>query len=171
MLIFCHSSNFESSKIDVVAYFLDEKLMQETETKLNILHESCMTPLEDSECAFWEDKVKTTLRPIPEGLTRTNELKHSLNNLRYAVLIGFFLINLIWILLFHMLTFEQLKVINVNPRVLIIVFLSIYGVILLIQFVTMIIHRFVTLAHYIARLNEKLPDEPVRTCMICCIDF
>ena len=49
-----------------------------------------------------------------------------------------------------------------NPRVLIIVFLGIYGVILLIQFVTMIIHRFVTLAHYIACLNEKLPDAPVR---------
>ena len=164
MLIFCNSSNFESSKIDVVVYFVDEKLMQETETKLNNLRvpDTCATQREDSECAFWKDKVKTTLRPIPEGLTRTNELKHSLNNLRYAVLIGFFLINLIWILLFHMLTFEQLKVINVNPRVLIIVFLGIYGVILLIQFVTMIIHRFVTLAHYIACLNEKLPDAPVR---------
>ena len=134
--------------------------MQETETKLNNLPDTCVVQLDRDEHIFWEEKVETTLRPIPEGLTRTNELKHSLNNLRYTVLIGIFLINLIWILLFHTFTFEELKVINVNPQVLIIVFLGIYGVILLIQFVTMIIHRFVTLAHYIARLNEKLPDEP-----------
>ena len=134
--------------------------MQETETKLDHLPDSCMEELEERELSFWNNKVKEVLRPIPDGLTRTNELKHSLNNLRYTVLIGLFLINLIWILLFHTFTFEELKVINVNPQVLIIVFLGIYGVILLIQFVTMIIHRFITLAHYIARLNEKLPGEP-----------
>ena len=63
-------------------------------------------------------------------------------------------------MLFLTLTFEELKVLNINPRVLIIVFLGIYGVILLIQFVTMVVHRFITLAHYIAHLNEKLPEEP-----------
>ena len=145
-----------------INFILDEKQMQKTENVLNDLPDSCMKQLEKTERGFWKKKVETTLRPIPEGLTRTNELKHSLNNLRYAVLIGIFFINLIWILLFHTFTFEELKVINVNPQVLIIVFLGIYGVILLIQFVTMIVHRFVTLAHYIARLNEKLPDEPVR---------
>ena len=46
-------------------------------------------------------------------------------------------------------TFKELQSLNINPEVLIVVFLGVYGLILVIQFVTMIVHRFITLAHYI----------------------
>ena len=143
--------------------------MQETKNKLTTLPDSCKKQLEDNERQFWEAKVKNTLRPIPEGLTRTDELKNSLKNLRNTALIRIFLINLIWIMLYLMLTFEELKLINVNPRVSIIVFLGIYGVLLMVQFVTMVIHRFTTLAHYIARLNHLTMVQQDKPALFKCL--
>ena len=70
-----------------------------------------------------------------------------------------FLINLIWIVLLYSLTFSELEGFNISPQVLSILFLAVYGLIILVQFVVMLIHRLTTLAHYIARLNQKLPVE------------
>ena len=137
--------------------YQDEKRMRKAKAVLKEKHH--VTPLDEDECDFWTRKVKTTLGPIPEGLTKAVELKDGLKNLRNVTLVAMLLINLIWIVLFLTLTFEGLEDLNINPQLLILVFLAVYGVILLIQFVTMVIHRLITLSHYVARLNEELPVE------------
>ena len=111
--------------------------------------------IETEELQFWKEIVATTLQPIPEKLTRATELKKSLDTLRNSMLIAMFFCNLIAIMFFLTFTFKELQSLNINPEVLIVVFLGVYGLILVIQFVTMIVHRFITLAHYIGRLNEK----------------
>ena len=115
--------------------------------------------LDKDEVDFWTKKLKNTLRPIPEGLTQANELKGALRNLRNTTLIAMFLINLVWIILLYSLTFSELEGFNLTPQVLSIMFLAVYGLILLVQFAVMLVHRLITLAHYIARLNQKLPVE------------
>ena len=118
-----------------------------------------VTQLEKDEFDFWTKKIKTTLSPVPEGLTKAVELKDGLKNLRNVTLIAILLINLIWIILFLTLTFEGLETYNINSQLLTIVFLGVYGLVMIIQFVTMVMHRLITLSHYIARLNEELPVE------------
>ena len=108
--------------------------------------------MESEESNFWEEMLKKTLRPVPEEVMQAAELKTGLNNLRNSTLVAVFLFNLIWIVLFLTLTFTELEALNINSEVLIIVLLGVYGLILVIQFVMMVIHRFITLTHYIARL-------------------
>ena len=161
MLGFCTSAN-SIGALEVSDNFstllLDEKQVRKTEKFLKEKkRKNPMKKLEGNECDFWMEKIATTLQPIPERLTGIDDLKKRLTNLRNGAVIGMFFINLIWIMLFLTLTFQELETLNINPQVLIVVFIGVYGVILLIQFITMVIHRFVTLAHYIARLNEKLP--------------
>ena len=115
--------------------------------------------LNKEEKDFWNNKLTTTLGPIPGEHTKANELKEALKNLRNIILIALFLINLIWIVLLYSLTFSKLEGFNINPQVLSILFLAVYGLIVLVQFAVMLIHRLITLAHYIARLNQKLPVE------------
>ena len=143
----------KSAKTVFGAQIKEERIMRQTEMMIKDLPK--MEPFECEESNFWKKLIDNKLRPVPESQCLTNKLESKLKRLRYSTLIAIFLINLIWIMLFLTLTFEELELLNINPRVLIIVFLGIYGVILLVQFVTMIIHRCVTLAHYIARFDES----------------
>ena len=135
----------------------DERQIQKA--KMFLTEKSHLDPLDSDETDFWTKKVSTTLRPVPEGLSQATTLKGDLNNLRNIILVSMFLINLIWVVLFLTLNFVELQALNINSQVLVIVFLAVYGIIALIQFISMLIHRFITLAHYIARLNEELPTE------------
>ena len=106
-------------------YFsIDERQKQNTETMLNKLPKMEKLESESKECVFWEKIIKATLHPVPESLitTRTNELKNKLNNLRYTALIGIFLINLVWIVLFLTLTFEELQLGKFQPSNMVSVF-------------------------------------------------
>ena len=146
-----------SYTLTVFPCFKDEKRMRMAKDILKERRQ--VVPLEEKEHEFWTKKIETTLGPVPEGLTKAAELKDGLDNLRNVTLVAMLLVNLIWIVLFLTLTFKDLKIININPELMIIVFLAVYGVILLIQFVAMVIHRLITFSHYIARLNEELPVE------------
>lgn len=137
--------------------FSDEVLIRNAKKILKEDHQQ--EDLEDKELVFWTEKISETLTPVPEGLTEAAELKDSLDSLRNNTLIAMLLVNLIWIVLFLSFTIDELKIINIDTEVLVIVFLAVYGVILIIQFVTMLMHRLITISHYIARLNEELPVE------------
>lgn len=135
----------------------DEKLMRMAKAILKKRQPELLES--ELERKFWTSLIENTLAPVSEKLTEAAELKNALENLRNSTLISMLLINLIWIVLFLTLTFQDLKRININPEVLIILFLAVYGVILIIQFIAMLIHRLITISQYIARLNEKLPVE------------
>ena len=119
--------------------------------------------LDDDEEAFWLHTIETVLKPTPDSLTRVNELRHDLNSLRNHALIAMLLINLIWLIVFSLFTFNQLKGFGFGNQGLGLLFLVVYGVLLLVQLIGMLLHRLVTLAHYIARLSQALPTERTRT--------
>ena len=139
---------------------LDEKKIAEAQ---EILQPSSDHPnvdhLDDDERKFWVDTIEDSLKPIPDELTRVNELRDDLNNLRNYTLIAMLLINLIWLILLAVFTFNELESYGLSKQILGLLFLAVYGIILSVQFVGMILHRLVTLAHYIARLNQDLPIE------------
>ena len=118
--------------------------------------------LDDDEMKFWVDTIENTLKPTPDELTRTNELRDELNNLRNYTLVAMLLINLIWMILLAVFTFNELEAYGLSKQLLGLLFLAVYGILLSVQFVGMLLHRLVTLAHYIARLNQALPIEHKR---------
>ena len=69
------------------------------------------------------------------------------------------LINLIWLILLAVFTFNELETYGLNKQLLGLLFLAVYAILLSVQFVGMLLHRLVTLTHYIARLNQALPIE------------
>lgn len=133
--------------------------MAQAEIVLQTTNDRQSAPLEDDEIAFWMEMADTVLRPTPEGLTATSELRNDLKFMRNYMLLAMLLINLIWLLLISLFTFSELKTLGLSGNVLGLLFLAVYGVLFSIQFIGMLLHRVVTLSHYIARLNQSLPIE------------
>lgn len=78
------------------------------------------------------------------------ELKEKLEDLRDSALMVFLIANLIWIILIMSLLSQQhLQVLGTN--FLGFTFLCVYGFLIVIQFLTLLWHRGVTLCHVIAR--------------------
>ena len=119
--------------------------------------------LDDDEIAFWQYTIENVLKPTPDELTHTNELRDNLNNLRNYTLIAMLLVNLIWLILLAVFTFNELEEYGLSNQLLGLLFLAVYAILLSVQFVGMLLHRLVTLAHYIARLNQALPIENTLT--------
>ena len=140
---------------------VDEERIAEAEMALNT--DPVNSCLEDDEEEFWLHTIESVLKPTPDSLTRVNELRDDLNNLRNHALIAMLLINLIWLIVFSLFRFDDLKAVSLNEKALGLLFLAVYGMLLLVQFIGMLFHRLVTLAHYIARLSQALPTERTRT--------
>ena len=140
---------------------VDEERIAEAEMALNT--DQVNNCLEDDEKEFWLHTIENVLKPTPDSLTRVNELRDDLNNLRNHALIAMFLINLIWLIVFSLFTFDELNSFGFGNQALGLLFLAVFGILLLVQFIGMLLHRLVTLAHYIARLSQALPTERTRT--------
>ncbi len=116
-----------------------------------------MGELDKEEQEFWTTLVKNKLNPLLE-LKSIENLKKSLRNLRNATLIGLFLINMMWILVLYIIKFPILADYGVEIRAFQLLFLVVYSVILVIQFLTMIFHRGITLVHKFGRITPKELD-------------
>ena len=119
--------------------------------------------LDENEAGFWLHTIETVLKPTPDSFTRANELRDDLNNLRNHAVLAMLLINLIWLVLISVFTFDDLGRLGLSTQILGLLFLIVYGILLSVQFLGMLLHRLVTLAHYIARLNQALPIEMALT--------
>uniref|UniRef100_A0A1X7T8Q8 Uncharacterized protein n=1 Tax=Amphimedon queenslandica TaxID=400682 RepID=A0A1X7T8Q8_AMPQE len=64
-----------------------------------------------------------------------------------------------WLILLSIFTFNELKEVGLTASILSLLFLVLYGILIMVQFFAMIFHRVVTLSHYIARLNQDMPVE------------
>lgn len=107
--------------------------------------------MEETEKNFWEELIERKLKPISEKFVESKENNKSLKNLRNSALIILLLVNLIWVMLLGSLTFRQLEVYGIDHRALQLLYLAVYTLIILIQFIAMLIHRFVTLIHFLGR--------------------
>ena len=104
------------------------------------------------EYDFWEGLRKVKLLPESSAFAAGNlsNLKEKLVELRNSTLIMFTIVNALWLMILLTLARHQnLKVFGVS--VIGLSFLAIYGLIMLIQFFAMLIHRSITLLHVVAR--------------------
>ncbi|XP_059154827.1 uncharacterized protein LOC131940217 [Physella acuta] len=114
-------------------------------TKLHKLQE-----VNNEEFEFWEKLRKTCLEPDLKAFGIDSEIAINLVSLRNDWLISMAVSNSLWIILISTVsTKDNLSVLGSNPLDL--VFLLIFGLVFLIQFLCMLVHRANTLCHNIAR--------------------
>ena len=107
-----------------------------------------------AEHQFWEGLRQTCLLPETAGFGAVAELKEKLEELRDSTIMVFAIANAIWIILLMTLIKEtHLKVLGTN--VLGLIFLCIYGFLVVLQFITLLWHRGVTACHVLARAPWK----------------
>ena len=114
------------------------------------------------EADFWDNLIQKTLKPVRIRLTQIDDLKDDLRTLRNTTLAILLLINLMWIILLYTLTFPRLSRYYLPDRAFSLLFLAVYGVVIVVQFVTLICHRAVTLVHYLGRVKSEEVVAPVR---------
>ena len=121
-----------------------------------------LVEIEDNEVAigttenkFWTDLVDTTLKPESANLGKIDELKEKLKNLRTLSVLLILLINIMWIVFLYTLVFPQLTKYSLPDRAFSLLFLIIFSIIVMIQFVAMIIHRLETLLHFLAGIKRR----------------
>lgn len=112
---------------------------------------------DEQENNFWET-LMDKLKPETVRFTPIDDLKANLKSLRNSVLAILLLVNLMWIILLYTLEFSQLIDYGLESRAFQTLFLAVYGIIIVVQFVTLLCHRSVTLVHYLGRTQ---PDEIV----------
>jgi len=107
------------------------------------------------EYEFWKDLADNKLKPESANLGKVEELKEKLNSLRNLCLLVLLLVNIMWIVFLYTLVFPELTDYNLPDRAFSLLFLSIFSIIILIQFGAMIFHRIETLVHLLARTKLK----------------
>nr|AHX26699.1 chitin synthase [Leptochiton asellus] len=120
-------------------------------------------PLKHLEDAFWRQLIGRYLHPIKEDKLHQEKVKQDLKNLRNNVVFGFFMVNAIWMVLSLELAIvydrvqglfialphvEEGKQNHLEP--LGFVFLFLFGLLLVSQFLAMLIHRWGTLLHLLS---------------------
>ena len=102
------------------------------------------------EYEFWEGLRQTCLVPELSAFDQTSELKEKLEELRNTTLLIFGVSNALWMVMIVALGQQKdLKVLGVD--VIGLAFLLIYGVLLILQFLALLGHRFKTTVHILAR--------------------
>ena len=114
--------------------------------KLNLLIK------EDEETKFWSDILTKELKPVTVRLQQTSkEIGQKLDSLRNSTLAIILLVNIMWLLLLYTVTFPQLGTYGLTDRAFQLLFLGIYGIIIILSFVAMVLHRFIMLMQFLGR--------------------
>ena len=131
--------------------------MQESQPPAEASQEQKSAPSEEE---FWKKLIENKLKPIPPQLASgTDGLKKSLRSLRNASLVALFLVNIMWIIVLYLVRFPRLALYGLDPRAFQLLFLAVYGFIIIIQFVAMICHRGISLVHYFGRSKMNEAEE------------
>lgn len=134
-----------------------ELRIRHTETAIDNLPVTVLESTNKEEADFWVGLIHRKLKPVSVQFQgQMEDLKKSLRNLRNAVLAVLFLINIMWIALLFTLDFPELSDYGFDSRGFQILFLAVYGFIIVVQLITLVFHRVVTLIHYLGRIQ---PDE------------
>lgn len=107
------------------------------------------------ENKFWDVLAKTTLKPESANLGKVEELKDKLRNLRNLAILILLLINIMWIVFLYTLRFPQLTKYNFPDKAFSLLFLAIFSIIVIVQFIAMVFHRFETLLHLLAGIRPR----------------
>ena len=139
-----------------------ELKIKQTETQIDNLPIEVIPSTEED---FWNEKdISKVLRPISVYFQgQLKDIKQSLRSLRNTVLGVIFLVNIMWIILLYSLSFPELEDYGFDKRGFLLLFLAVYGFIIIVQFLALLCHRMVTLVHY---LGHTKPEEVNKRCQI-----
>ena len=136
-----------------VLLFAVELKKKETETQIDNLEVKALTSM---ETVFWEELIHNKLKPVSVHLQgQTEALKQSLRTLRNTTLGVLLLVNIMWIVLLYSLSFPELENYGLDKRGFQLLFLAVYGFIIIVQFIALICHRMVTMVHYLGRIQPS----------------
>ncbi|XP_063437912.1 uncharacterized protein LOC134718963 [Mytilus trossulus] len=128
----------------------EELLHAEIKQRLDNAIKHDIQKINSTEYEFWKLLTDTHLKPTSEAFSLLGQLKIKLEELRNTWLMILLAVNSLWLVLISTLASKiNLLVLGSNPVGL--VFLLIFGILLLVQFFCMLFHRLSTLAHFLAR--------------------
>ena len=131
-----------------------ELRIRHTETLIDNLMISDLKNTDKTECDFWMDLIHRTLKPVSVRFQgQIQDMKDSLRSLRNTALGVILLVNIMWIVLLYTLNFPELEDYGLDSRGFQLLFLFVYGFIIIVQFITLLCHRIVTLMHYLGRIQ------------------
>ena len=106
----------------------------------------------DREAQFWGRILSRELKPVTLRLQQTSrEIGQKLKDLRNSTLAIMLLVNIMWIILLYTVTLPQLVKYELPERAFQLLFLAVYGFIILVSFFAMLAHRFLMLIHFLGR--------------------
>ena len=111
-------------------------------------------PVQDEESLnlFWKNILSKELKPVTFQLQQmSTDIGQKLKSLRNTTLAVGLLINIMWIILLYTVTFPHLKTYNLPEKAFQLLFLAVYGLIIVISFVAMLAHRCIMLMHFLGR--------------------
>ena len=103
------------------------------------------------EYMFWDKLRKLCLLTEQAAFSHSTELHAKLFELRNSALIVFAVCNILWLVVMLAILNQGSKLTIFNSNFLSVAFLVIYALIMIVQFITLIVHRISTWMHYIAR--------------------
>ncbi|UYV62604.1 chs1 [Cordylochernes scorpioides] len=178
-VVFAVSQGEETKRDDKHAYWLDDKALSQCKVEY----------LEDNEVSFWNGLIEKYLFPLDQDKEQERRVAVELKELRNKVVFFFFMFNALFILIVFLLQLNKDRLhidwplgvkfnityipetsevridkeyLELEPIGL--VFAVFFALILIIQFVAMLFHRFGTFSHMLAAaefnfFNAKTTDE------------
>ena len=111
-----------------------------------------LTELENEECRFWKKILSQELKPVTIQFQQTSkDTAQKLKSLRNATLAILLLINIMWIVLLYTVTFPQLEEYDLPAKAFQLLFLAVYGLIILVSFIALLAHRLIMLMQFLGR--------------------
>ena len=136
--------------------FSVELRIRHTATIIENVPATVLSSTNPDEADFWENLINIKLKPVSVRFQgQIEDLKQSLRSLRNTILALLFLVNIMWIILLYTLDFPELEDYGLDSRGFQLLFLAVYGFIIIVQFITLVCHRIVTLVHYLGRTQPS----------------
>ena len=134
----------------VVAHTVEVQIYQAKKDIKNITAVAIQDDHE--EFHFWSNILSKELKPVTFQLQQTStDIGQKLKTLRNTTLAVGLLINIMWIILLYTITFPHLKKYDLPEKAFQLLFLAVYGLIIIISFVAMLAHRCIMLMHFLGR--------------------
>ncbi|XP_062610784.1 uncharacterized protein LOC134272577 [Saccostrea cucullata] len=129
----------------------EEQIITEIKKQIGKVHNlKDLGSVNRQENKFWVDLIKTCLAPSADVFSLEQTLKKNLRTLRNEWLMVSGIVNCLWIVIIMTLSSSfDLNVAGTN--ILSLLFLIVFGFLFVLQFLCMLLHRFTTLSHFIAR--------------------
>lgn len=140
----------------VLFLFAVELRIRRTATVIENVQYTDICSTKPDEADFWKTLIDLKLKPVSVRFQgQIKDLKQSLRSLRNQTLALLFLVNILWIILLYTLEFPELADYGLDSRGFQLLFLAVYGFIIIVQFITLLCHRIVTLVHYLGRTKPS----------------